>query len=374
MLPVLHAIIPAGGAGTRLWPLSRQGHPKFLLDPVGTGKTLLQETFARLRPLSLTITVVTGAAHYDEVCRQLPELSGDGDGDTFPGEIIVEPSPRDSMAAIGIAAYNIQELYGPEAIVGSFAADHLIDNQEAFAAAVQSAVVGAQKGYLTTVGITPTEPSTGFGYIETALEPLPEDPTLFPVERFVEKPDAETAAKYVADSYLWNAGMFVSKASTITQALANQLPVMDETLRRMAANQMQHLIDEGESGRLDRNDWDSLTRIAIDYALAEPLAAEGKVAVVRPVEDLGWSDIGDFEAVARLRHDASTDSQVITVDAPEPLVMQPDGSERLVAVVGIPDAVVVETADAVLVTTRQAAQQVKDVVDQLNASGKQQYL
>lgn len=368
MLPALHAIIPAGGAGTRLWPLSRQGKPKFLLDLAGTGRSLLQETFDRLKPLSLTITVVTGAAHYDEVCRQLPELSG-GD-DPFPGEIIVEPSPRDSMAAIGIATYAIRERYGDSAVVGSFAADHLIASGPAFAAAVAAGVAGARLGYLTTVGITPDSPSTAFGYIEPGEVALA--PSLFPVERFVEKPDAVTAEKYLSEGYLWNAGMFIAQAATIADALAQQLPTMDADLTQLARKQMASVIETGEAAPLDPALWERLTRIAIDYALAEPLAAAGKVAVVRAGAEMGWTDIGDFAAVAQLR--PAVPENVIAIDSQVPLVLGSADSQQVVAVVGIDRAVVVQTPDALLVTTQDAAQQVKDVVDELKDSGRGKYV
>ncbi len=358
MNPQLHAIIPAGGAGTRLWPLSRRSEPKFLLDPLGRGETMLQETFRRLKDVSLTITVVTGADHYEEVCRQLPELTGDGDT-VFPGEILVEPSPRDSMAAIGLAAYVIRERYGDRAIVASFAADHVIDDERAFEEAVTQACVGARSGLLTTLGIVPTEPSTAFGYIEPAATELA--PNLYPVERFVEKPDRQKAAEYVEDGFLWNAGIFVVEAGTLAGELARQLPAMDTQLTALARRYLNALIEDGVGSAPDPKQWDRLTKIAIDYALAEPLAAAGKVAVVRTSPQMGWSDVGDFEAVRRLR--AGADSN---------LILASPGKE--VRLLGLENVAVVDTADALLVLDLSRAQDVKEVVDQLVSDGKQNLL
>lgn len=357
MIPQIHAIIPAGGAGSRLWPLSRQAEPKFLLDPLGRGQSLLQETFARLKEVSLTITVVTGQAHYDEVCRQLPELTGESE-DAFPGEILVEPSPRDSMAAIGFAAYVIRERYGDAAIVGSFAADHVIKNSAAFENAVNAAVTGAKRGLLTTLGIVPDEPSTAFGYISAGKEEIA--PHLYPVEAFVEKPNQNEALRYVEQGYLWNAGIFIVQTGVLAAALAEELPAMDTQLSALAKRHLNQLIDEGEASAPRRKHWDRLTKIAIDYALAEPLAARGEVAVVRTDATLGWSDIGDFQAVQKLRSGNQDDGGN--------LLLTLAGKE--VRILGLENVGVVDTPDALLVLNLDDAQRVKDVVDDLKKSGK----
>ncbi len=222
-IPGFHAVVPAGGAGTRLWPLSRAGHPKFLLDLTGSGRTLLQATVDRLAPLTGPdgVVVVTGVRHAAEVARQVPALAAD---DAL-GRLLMEPSPRDSMAAIGLAAAVLLERHGPDVVLGSFAADHVIDGAAQFAGSVREAVAAARAGYVVTIGIAATEPSTAFGYIRAA-EPLGVvgAPSARHVAGFTEKPDAQTAAAYLATGeYRWNAGMFVVRATVLLDHLAEQL-------------------------------------------------------------------------------------------------------------------------------------------------------
>ncbi len=156
-IPGFWAVVPAGGAGTRLWPLSRAAHPKFLLDLTGSGRSLLQTTVDRLEPLTAErVVVVTGAAHADAVRAQLPGFG--------PSQVLAEPSPRDSMAAIGLAAAVVERL-DPDAVIGSFAADHVIPDQGAFEAVIREAASVARDGHLVTIGVEPTWPATGFGYI-----------------------------------------------------------------------------------------------------------------------------------------------------------------------------------------------------------------
>jgi mannose-1-phosphate guanylyltransferase len=346
------AVVPAGGAGTRLWPLSRAGSPKFLHDLTGSGRTLLQATHDRLRPLvGDRVLVVTGVAHQDAVRRQLDGLPAD--------QVIAEPSPRDSMAAIGLAAA-IVERKDPEAVIGSFAADHVIADADAFRDCVAEAAAVARTGRLVTIGIAPVRPSTGFGYIHLAA-PLAGFPTAHAVEEFVEKPDAERAAQYVASGeYRWNAGMFVARATVLLDLLAMEHPDLATGLRTIAA----------EPERLD-DIWPGLTKIAIDHAVAEPAAAAGQVAVVPA--GFGWEDIGDFAALADLI--PGTDGLKVLGDADGVLAVDSSGlvvphGGRTIAVLGLDDVVVVDTGDALLVTTRARAQDVKSVVEALKASGR----
>lgn len=349
----LWAVVPAGGAGTRLWPLSRAGSPKFLHDLTGSGRTLLQATHDRLAPLvGERVLVVTGVAHQDAVRRQLADLPA--------GQVIAEPSPRDSMAAIGLAAA-VVERQDPEALIGSFAADHVIGDAEAFRACVAEAAAVAETGLLVTIGITPARPSTGFGYIHLG-ERLADFPTAHAVAEFVEKPDAERARQYVASGeYRWNAGMFVARAGVLLDLLAVEHPDLAAGLRAIAA----------EPDRLEEI-WPGLTKIAIDHAVAEPAAAAGKVAVVPG--GFGWEDIGDFAALADLLP-AGEDGPKVLGDADLVVARDATGlvvpmAGRTVAVLGLDDVVVVDTGDALLVTTTARAQDVKAVVESLKESGR----
>lgn len=343
----LHVIIPAGGAGTRLWPLSRSNRPKFLLDLTGTGRSLLQQTWDRLAPLAASMTVVTGRQHARAVADQLPEQ--------LPEHVLIEPSPRDSMPAIGLATALVCRRE-PQAVVGSFAADHVIDDDEALAAAVASAMSAADAGYVCTIGIRPDRPSTAFGYVQTG-DRLPSG--ALHATRFTEKPDLRTAQSYLADQrYVWNAGMFVSRADVLLAHLERQLP-------RLHAGLMA-IVDSWDTPDRDATlsaVWPTLTRIPIDHAIAEPVAAAGGLACVPG--RFGWDDVGDFAALSRLLPGDDVkvlgpDDLVRTVDATGVVVV---ADRRTVTVLGLDDAVVVDTADAVLVTTRAHAQRVKEARD-----------
>jgi len=351
------AVIPAGGAGTRLWPLSRSSSPKFLHDLTGAGRSLLQATWDRLEPLCGDhIMVVTGVSHEAAVRAQLPGLA--------LANIVAEPSPRDSMAAIGLAAAML-ERRDRDAVIGSFAADHIIGEPEMFAGCVREAVAVAQTGLLVTIGIEPSGPATGFGYIQVGDRlAIPGAPNVRAVRSFVEKPDEPTARRYLdTGEYRWNAGMFVVKASVLLDLLADFHPTMAAGLRAVAA----------EPGRLTEL-WPGLAKVAIDHAVAEPAAAEGRVAVVPG--RFSWDDVGDFTSLGLLLSDTA-DVPGLKVLGDVDLVLAKDttgvvipGSGRTVAVLGLDEIVVVDTPDALLVTTRAHAQDVKALVDLLKATGR----
>ena len=371
----LHVIIPAGGAGTRLWPLSRRRRPKFLLDLAGTGRTLLQGTVDRLEELASSVSIVTGQAHRDGVLAQLPEFAS-SDNRT----LLIEPSGRDSMAAIGLAAYVVRERFGDDAIVGSFAADHLIARPELLRDAVETAIGAARDGYVVTIGLTPTEASTAYGYIAPgpALNDGDEageadaERGARRVAEFVEKPDADTAARYVAAGYLWNAGMFIVSAGVLASHLARLLPDMHARLETIARAWGTPAFEE----TLAEN-WPHLTKIAIDHAIAEPVAADGGVAVVPADAQLGWTDLGDFEALTGIVAEAGNLGEALRVDSDGAAVfgaLGENGEGPLVALVGVPDVALALTPDAILVTRRDHAQSVKAVVDQLAEQGRSDLL
>lgn len=348
----LYAVIPAGGAGTRLWPLSRRSRPKFLLDLDGSGRSLLQRTWDRLSRIvdPAHIIVVTGEFHADAVREQLPDLAAEA--------LLAEPSPRDSMPAIGWAAAVIARR-DPDAVVASFAADHLIDDEAAFAVAVADARASAEAGYICTIGIQPTGPATGFGYIERGDAVDLEGASVHAVTRFVEKPDAAQATAYLETGrYVWNAGMFVSRASVLLDRLGVEHPRLADGVR--------HIADD-PAALLDV--WPTLTKIAIDHAVAEPAAAAGAMTTVQA--RFGWDDIGDFDALAALGP-ALGSAEVMSIDASGTFVASSTGSP--VTVVGIDDAVVVDTGDAILVTTRERAQRVKEAVAAWSDRGRDDLL
>lgn len=351
----LHVIIPAGGAGTRLWPLSRRSRPKFLLDLTGSGRSLLQATVDRMAPVAASVTIVTGTAHREGVLAQLPEF---GDPAREDRQLVIEPSPRDSMPAIGLATYLVRERFGEDAVVGSFAADHVIARPDLLVKAVSAAQAAARGGYVTTIGITPTEASTAYGYIRPG-ELLAQGRARV-VESFVEKPDAPTASDYVERGYLWNAGMFVMGAGTFAGHVERLDASLDAGLSRIAAAW-------GSDGAEEvlKQVWPNLTKIAIDHALAEPVAALGGVAVVPADGELGWSDLGDFAALGELNED---EGAAVRVDAPANRVYSTSAQE--VSLVGVSGLVVVVTPDAVMVTRPDAAQDVKKVVDVLREQGR----
>ena len=357
----LHVIIPAGGAGTRLWPLSRAERPKFLLDLLGTGRSLLQATVDRLEPVAATITVVTGQAHTPAVRAQLPE------GQRY--QVITEPSGRDSMAAIGLAAAIIRARHGNDALIGSCAADHAIAHPDELLRCITQACEAARGGYITTIGITPTHASTAYGYIAPG-QPLnlagtaqPNEPVThsgggFLVTQFVEKPDTATAQRYLAQGYLWNAGMFIMRAGTLLDHLERLHPDIAEHLDAIAG-----AWDTPEREAALATHWEAITRIAIDHAIAEPVAADGGVAVV-PSGDLGWTDIGDFAAL----HTMTGDGDALRIDAPGNYVHSTTGQK--IALLGVECLSVIVTDDAILVTCEERAQGVKQVVDHLKAHGE----
>lgn len=363
-----YSVIPAGGIGSRLWPLSRADAPKFLHDLTGSGSTLLRGTWDRLAPLSgdQRIMVVTGRAHRAAVEAQLPELAD--------ANVVLESEPKDSSAAIGLAAAILRRRE-PDVIIGSFAADHVISDVRGFRRAIEQAVVVADAGYIATIGITPTEPAIGFGYIRCA-EPLgiPDAPRALRVASFVEKPDLETAQRYLEDgAHLWNGGMFVARADVLLDQMRETQPDLVAGLEALA----EAWDDPATRGPAVDRIWPGLTKIAIDYSVAEPAAKAGKLAVVPG--DFDWDDVGDFASIAKLhaggrKNDLAIlgENARVLADASSGIVISQ--SDRIISLIGVRDIVVVDTPDALLVTTSANAQRVKSVVDALKLSGRSEVL
>lgn len=368
-----YAIIPAGGVGTRLWPLSRKDHPKFLFDLLGQGQSMIQGTFRRLAAIcgSDHIVVSTGAPHVEAVREQLPELASDA--------VFAEPLPRDSTAAIALATAVLARRHGDHIVVGSFAADHVIRDEDAFTASVRQAVAAAEAGYVTTIGIAASRPSTAFGYIHQGRSLASEitgAPDARLVTEFVEKPDAVTAQAYLATGeYRWNAGMFVMRADTLLGCLKSYKPDLYSAIMDIA----QAWDTNPESRQAALNEyWAGIEKIAFDYAVAEPLAAAGGVAVVPG--GFGWDDIGDFNSIAALL--PSSNRQNIKILGEADLVSYIDSAGdvvvpaagRTIALLGVDDLVVVDTPDALLIAPRARSQDVKTMVSKLSGDGQDDIL
>ncbi len=355
------AVIPAGGVGTRLWPLSRAAAPKFLHDLTGSGSTLLRATYDRLHPLAGThMLVVTGMAHRAAVCSQLPEIQ--------ESDLVLESEPKDSGAAIGLAAAILHER-DPDTIMGSFAADQVISPEDLFQAAVREAIHTAAAGKIVTIGIKPTHPSTGFGYIRSGASlNIPGAPSAQAVVEFVEKPSEEVAQEYVdSGEYVWNAGMFVAPVALMLKHLEANQPELFAGLQEIAK-----AWDTPQRDEVKARVWPTLPKIAIDYAVAEPAAAAGDVAVVPGT--FGWDDVGDFASVGRLNSAREVDDVTVLGEGARVFTENASGvvvtdTKRVIALIGIKDVVIVDTPDALLVTTKAHSQRVKQAVDALKARG-----
>ena len=356
-----YGVIPAGGVGTRLWPLSRAAAPKFLHDLTGSGSTLIRATYDRLAPLSDDrVMVVTGQLHRAAVLAQLPEIQQEN--------LVLESEPKDSAAAIGLAAAILYQR-DPSIIMGSFAADQVITPVEVFQETVREASHTAAQGYIVTIGIHPTHPSTGFGYIKAgeALE-IEGAPSAHAVVEFVEKPSEDTARGYLrSGNYSWNAGMFVAPVALMLKHLLANEPELHAGLMEIA-----EAWDTENRREVVMRVWPTLPKTAIDYAVAEPAAAAGDVAMIPGI--FSWDDVGDFAAIGRLN--PAEENSELTVMGEGARVYSEDASgivvsdtKRVIALIGIEDVVIVDTPDALLVTTKDHAQEVKKAVEHLKASG-----
>lgn len=348
------AVIPAGGSGTRLWPLSRSTRPKFLLPLLGQ-ESLLQQTFERLRGLTdpERILVICGPAHAAAIARQLPELPA--------ANIIIEPAPNGTGPALALGTALIAR-QDPGAIVGSFHADHDVADTAAFHAAVLTAIEAARTGHLVTIGLTPTRPETGYGYIERTDQVLlqTEHGTAFRAARFVEKPDIERAEEYVASgTFLWNAGMFTWRARALLAEIRRLQPALHDGIAR--------IVDDWDSQSRESTTasiWATLPNITIDTGVMERAQ---KVAVI-PAE-MGWSDVGDWHGLGEMiEQDAlgnSVRGDLLQIDTSNSVIWSETG--RMVAMVGLDNIIVVDTDDALLIIDRAKSQDVRQVVERLKA-------
>lgn len=349
-------VILCGGAGTRLWPLSRAQHPKQFLDLVGEG-TMVQATARRVGDAGLFAEpmVVANVEHRFLVAEQLREAG------IRPRAILLESEGRNSAPAAAVAARRVLA-DDPGALLLLLAADHAMTRPQAFIDAVRRARVAAEAGCIVTFGIRPDRPETGYGYVLAGRERA-DAPGVHAVDRFVEKPDAATAAAYLADGrYLWNSGNFLARADVLAAEIGRLAPDVDAAAREALAAAARDLDFE----RLDPDAFARAPSISIDYAVMERTG----VAAVVPC-DPGWSDVGSFAALRELASlDAAgnaTAGDTLAVDSRDCLIRS---TGPLVATVGVSGLVVVATPDAVLVADAARSQDVKTVVERLRAEGR----
>jgi mannose-1-phosphate guanylyltransferase len=305
------------------------------------------------------IHILTGPAHAGAIAEQLAELP--------ECAYIVEPAPRGTGPAIGLGVA-LAARAGADVIVGSFAADHYVRHPDRFEQDVRAAIEVARQGYLVTIGIKPEYPETGYGYIQVG-EPLGdfEGRTAHRVQQFVEKPDSETARRYVeSGEYLWNASMFVWRADVLLEEMRALLPEHHAALTQIAA-----AWDTPERELVLAEIWEGMASVTIDEGILEH---SSRVAVVP--SEMGWSDLGDWHSVGSLRAEGDgasvvSNAEVIEIDSSSNIV---EGNSRLVALVGVENLVVIDTGDALLICDRSRAQDVKSVVERLSASGRTELL
>jgi mannose-1-phosphate guanylyltransferase/mannose-6-phosphate isomerase len=373
-------IIPTvlcGGAGSRLWPVSRALHPKPFIR-LSDGQSLLQKAFLRGANLAGVKDILTVANRemYFKIQDEYAEVNLQGMNTSY----ILEPFGRNTAAAIAVAAQRVVSLYGEDAVMLILAADHLIQWQDAFQCAVDRAVSLARTGRIVTFGIQPDRPETGYGYIEVdAMLPInlqddSSNPTGFQVHRFVEKPNASSAQTYVdSGNYVWNAGMFCFTAGSVLEQMARVCPEVLATSRVCIEQSLKST--PNTRFELDPVSFAAVPEVSFDYAVMEPLSLlsseNASLLAVVPCA-IGWSDIGSWGALGDLSEpDASGNRVVGEVMLKNTTNCTIHSQDRLVGTVGVKDLIIVDTPDALLVADKDSVQSVKDVYEGLKAQGHQ---
>ncbi|MFW1677443.1 mannose-1-phosphate guanylyltransferase/mannose-6-phosphate isomerase [Pontibacter sp. JAM-7] len=353
---MLIPVVMAGGTGSRLWPLSRELNPKQFLK-LAEDQTMLQATLNRLEGLDCAAPIVIcNEQHRFLAAEQLRQSD-----EAHSATILLEPCGRNTAPAIALAALQAMRK-GDDPVLLVLAADHLIEDVDAFHAAINSALLAAESGRLITFGIVPTQPETGYGYIQRGDKVAN---SLWEIARFVEKPDRETAREYVrSQDYYWNSGMFVFKASAYVKALSEFAP----DILKHSERALELSVNDLDFVRLDSNAFAQCPDVSIDYAVME----HSQNGAVIPL-DAGWSDIGSWSTLWEVSPKDSSGNHfkgdVIAIDCKDTLVR---AESRLVTVLGVEDLVVVEDKDTVLVAHKEHVQNVKSVVNILKKQSRQE--
>ncbi|GAO04346.1 mannose-1-phosphate guanylyltransferase [Anaeromyxobacter sp. PSR-1] len=360
----IYPVIMAGGSGTRFWPLSRRNRPKQFLALAGDAP-LLAATVGRLPPLARPkdTFVVCGPRHAAAARRMVAQLPKEN--------FIIEPCARNTAPCVGLAAIHVAAK-DPEGVIAMLPADHHIGRPEAFRDAVAAAAQLAEAGSIATIGIRPSRPETGYGYLKlgprlAARAKGRKRLVAHKVERFVEKPDVVTAARYLADgSYLWNSGIFVFRADVILDEIRRAMPVLGEQLEAI-----RRTLGTPAYARTLKRVFPDCPSISIDYGVMEKSA---RISVV-PAE-FGWSDVGSFAALSdvRVTDDLGNvaEGDALVIDGRNNVVLA--GKDRPIAVIGLDDVIVVDSGDALLVCRRDRAQDVRKAVEELGRRGREELL
>jgi mannose-1-phosphate guanylyltransferase len=365
-----YAVIMAGGGGTRLWPVSRKKHPKHILPLLGES-TLFQSTISRLEAFipSSRILVVTAEGQAEELKKQAPDVPAKN--------FLIEPEPRGTASVVGLAAAVLAK-HDPDAVMLILPSDHYIGNLDLFHLVMRAAAQVAIKDYLVTLGITPTFPSTGYGYIQRgAILSEKFDYPVYRVLRFTEKPDEERAREMLArGDHSWNSGMFIWRADRILDEFARQMPGLRTALEKIGA-----AWGTSEQATVLRSEWPRLKPETIDYGIME----HAENVAVLPAGGLEWSDVGSWDSLFDVLlpdqdGNVIVNSEHILLETHNTLVYSTactcagTSEKKLVVTIGVDDLIVIDSGDVLLVCHHDQTQQVRQVIDNLKKSGREDYL